>query len=336
MNPVAIDIGTYSIKAISARKKKGQFEIVRVIEVPNYLGMTIPTDEITKEKMAQQLQSLFTDNSLPTDDVRLALPESAVSTKVIQVPLLTDAELASAIGWQAEQFIPIPKDDLALEYQVLYRPEKADRETPMRVLLIGVKKAIVEHLVSIFSTIGVEPTFIETQTLALWRAVHTTPNDPVSLIAHMGLSTMDISIERAGELAFVFSHPQAGLLLTRAIENMLTLPLQQAEEYKRTYGLDQQYFEGKVQAALLPVVKSMVDQIQKAMQYYSTQFPQESVQRVYLSGGTAQLPGFVSYAASLLGVEVLLAAPFTNQVGNIPQSNHPAYSVCMGLIEREE
>ncbi|MEO8581868.1 MAG: type IV pilus assembly protein PilM [Patescibacteria group bacterium] len=333
---MALDIGTYSIKVVNARVKNKKLEIVRVVEVPNTVGMSIPNDEISKEKLSQLIQAVFTDNSLPKEDVRLALPESAVSTKVIQVPLLTDAELASAIGWQAEQFIPIPKDELALEYQVLFRPEKNDRETPMRVLLIGVKKTIVEDLMGIFSSSGMEPTFIETQTIALWRSIHTAENDPVSLVAHMGLSTLDISIERAGELAFIFSHPQGGMLLTRAVENMLTLPIQQAEEYKRTYGLDQQYFQGKVQAALLPVIKSMVEQIQKAMQYYTTQFPQEAVQRVYLSGGSAQLPGFVSYAASLLGVEVQLVTPFSNVTGNIPEANQAAYSVCMGLVERQE
>lgn len=335
MNPVAVDIGTYSIKAISAKKKKNQLEVLRVAEVPNTLGMSIPNDDVSKEKMAQLLQAMFTDNSFVVNDVRLALPESVVSTKVIQVPLLTDAELASAIGWQAEQFIPIPKEELDLEYQVLFRPEKSDRETPMRVLLIGVRKKVVEDLVSIFAGLGVEPTFVETQTISIWRSIHTAENDPVSLVAHIGLSTMDISIERAGELAFVFSHPQGGMLMTRAIENMLSLPIQQAEEYKRTYGLDQQYFEGKVQAALLPVVRSVVEQIQKAMQYYSSQYPQEAVQRVYLSGGAAQLPGFVSYAASLLGVEVLLVSPFTNMTGAIPAGNHAAYSVCRGLIGRE-
>ena len=336
MNCVAVDIGTYSIKIVHVKTKNKKLEVARVVEVPNTVGMSIPNDEVSVEKMAQLIQAVFTDNSLPKEDVRLALPETVVSTKVIQVPLLTDAELASAIGWQAEQFIPIPKDELSLEYQVLFRPEKNDRETPMRVLLIGVKKSIVESLMNVFSFSGMGPTFIETQTISLWRSIHTAENDPVSLVAHIGLSTLDISIERGGELAFTFSHPQGGMLLTRAIENLLTLPIQQAEEYKRTYGLDQQYFQGKVQLALLPVVKSMVEQIQKAVQYYSTQFPQESVQRVYLSGGTAQLPGFVSYAASLLGVEVQLVSPFANSIGNIPQANQTAYSVCMGLVERLE
>jgi len=249
--------------------------------------------------------------------------------------MLTDAELASAIGWQAEQFIPIPKEELSLEYQVLFRPEKNDRDTPMRVLLIGVKRTIVEHYVSVFSLLGIEPQFLETQTVSLLRAIHSNIQDPATLVANIGFSSLDISIARAGELSFVFAHPQGGMLLTRAIENTLSLPVQQAEEYKRTYGLDPQYFEGKVQMALIPVVKSLIDQIQKAIHYYSTQYPQESVQRVFFTGGTAHLPGLVSYAASALGIEVSVISPFSGLQGQFPETNQAAYSVCVGLLNRD-
>lgn len=336
MNTVAIDIGSYSIKALYVKRSKADVEILRVIEVPNPIGMSIPTDDLTKEKLAQQIQAMFADNALPTDDVRLALPESVVSTKVIQVPVLTDAELSSAIGWQAEQYIPIPKDELELEYQVLFRPDKSDRDAPMRVLLVGAQKKIVQQIVSIFTDLGIEPTIIETQTIAIWRAIHTAETDPTSLVAHIGLSTLDLSIERKGELAFVFSHPQGGMLLTRAVENTLALPVQQAEEYKRTYGLDPSVFEGKVQAALLPLVQSMCDQILKANQYFSSQFPQEAVQRIYLSGGTALLTGLVSHVTSVTGVEVLLVSPFAKSKQPVTVGNPTAFSVCMGLALRDE
>ncbi len=334
MNIVSIDIGTYSIKAIHARKKRDGMEIVRVVEAPNMLGMSIPTDDVSREKFVQQLQAFFSDNSLPLSEVRLALPESIVSTKVIQIPVLSDAELASAIGWQAEQHIPIPKEDLSLEYQVLYRPPKTEKDMPMRVLLVGTRRSVVEKYVESFIEIGIEPSCLETQTLSILRALAPQPSDPTTLVAHMGFSTMDISITQGNELAFVFSHPQGGILLTRAIENALQLPANQAEEYKRTYGLDERYFEGKVQVALQPVIKTFIDYILKAMQYYSSQNPQDRVARVIFSGGTAQLPQFVSYAAATLGVEVLLLSPFAQATGEIPQANQPAFSVCMGLLLR--
>lgn len=334
MNPVAIDIGTYSLKAISAKTKGIQIEIARIVEAPNQLGMSVPTDEVNKEKLMKLIEAFFTDHSLPKSDVRLAFPESMVSTKVISIPNLTDAELASAIGWQAEQYIPIPKEDLTLEYQVLYRPPKTDRDAQMRVLLVGVRRSVVEMFVDMFLSIGVEPTFLETQTIALLRAMRISVADPVTLTAHLGFSTTDISIVRQGELAFVFSHPQGGMLLTRALENVLGLAIQQAEEYKRTYGLDPQFFEGKVNQALLPGIKNIIDQLRKAMHFYTTQYPQEAVQLIYLSGGSAQLSGLVSYAASNLGVEVLLANPFVQTAAHQIPGNPAAFTVCYGLLQR--
>lgn len=336
MNVVGLDIGTYSMKAIEAKVSKTSVEVLKVIEAPNYLGISIPVDDIAVEKLSQQIEAFFSDNGLPSSDVRLALPESMVSTKVIEIPSLSDAELASAIGWQAEQHIPIPKDDLSLEYQVLFRPPRDEKNTMMRVLLIGTKQSVVEKYITVFAELGIEPRSLETQTLSLLRAISISNTDPTTLVCNMGFSTTDISLVREGELMSVFSYPQGGILFTRAVENLLQLPTNQAEEYKRSYGLDPQYFEGKVQQAILPVVDSFVDTVRKAMQYYSTQHPQEKVQRVLMAGGASQLPGLIPHLASVLGVEVLLVSPFDGVVGAIPQYGQSSFTVSMGLTKRQE
>ena len=336
MNAVGLDIGTYSMKAINAKVSKDAVEVLKVIEAPNYLGISIPIDEGSVEKLSQQIEAFFSDNSLPSSDVRLALPESMVTTKVIEVPNLSDAELASAIGWQAEQHIPIPKDDLSLEYQILYRPAREEKDTMMRVLLIGTKQSMVEKYITTFTDLGIEPRSLETQTLALLRSIAVSSSDPITLVCNIGFSTTDISLLRSGELMGVFSYPQGGILFTRAIENLLQMPTNQAEEYKRSYGLDAQYFEGKVQQALLPVVSSFVDTLRKAMQYYSTQYPQEKVQRVLMTGGASQLPGLIPHLASVLGIEVLLVSPFTGVTGAIPEYGQSSFTVSMGLAKRQE
>lgn len=336
MNAVALDIGSYSIKALHAKGTSAALDIQKAVEIPNHLGLSVPLDEVSKEKMVEQIGAMLSDHSLPTSDIRLALPESLVSTKIISIPVLTDAELASAITWQAEQHIPIPKEDLTLEYQVLYRPERSEKEPLMRVLLIGVRKSIVDKFVDVFYALGIEPTYLETQTISLLRVAKQAIVDTPTLIVHFGFSTMDCSIARGSELAFVFSYPNGGVLFNRALESNLQLPVSQAEEYKRAYGLDPQYFEGKVQAALQPIVQTFVEQIQKSMSFYAMQFGQEKIQRILLSGGSVQLPGLVPFLASSLGTEVLLMQPFTNVRGNLPQANHTAFSPAVGLLLRGE
>lgn len=334
-NALALDIGTYTIKAISA-KPGAKPVIQRVVEVFNPLGISVPGDEAQIEKLATQLQSLIIDNKLPTSDVRLALPETVISTKVISLPSLTDAELASAIGWQAEQHIPIPPEELSLEYEVLYRPPKKDKTALMRVLLIGVRKSVIEKYLSMFAALGIEPSLLETQIMSIVRSAQFTTTDQATLVVHSGASAMDIAMVNQGQLEFVISHLSGGQSLTKVLEQQIGLDASQAESYKRTYGLDPAQFQGKVRDTLLPAVRILLGEIQKAVRFYLSQHPTDQVKRVLLSGGTAQLPGLVSLISQELGLEVLVASPFATSTGQIPTVNHPALTVCMGLLMREE
>lgn len=333
MSALALDIGTYSIKAIHG-KPGATVEVQKAVEVFNTTGLSVPTDDTQIEKLGTFLETMLADNNLPRTDVRLSLPEAVVSTKIINLPWLSDAELASAIGWQAEQHIPIPPEELSLEYQVLYRPERGDKNGQMRVLLIGVRKSVIDRYVTVFNGLGIEPSLLETQTLSVLRSLQFMPDDPTTLVVHMGSASMNLAVMYKGELMFVYTHLNGGQLLTRALEQGVGLDVTQAEQYKRTYGLDETQFQGKVREALLPAVRLLVAEMQKAVRFFTTQHASEKIQRVLLSGGSAQLPGLVELITTELGAEVLVAVPFAAAKGQIPEANHPAYTVCMGLLLR--
>lgn len=335
MSALALDIGTYTIKALSA-KPGSKIEIERFVEVLNPLGVAIPSDEALIPKFTDLVESILNDHKLPRNDVRLSLPETVVSTKIIQLPVLSDAELASAIGWQAEQHIPIPPDQLSLQYQVLYRPPKNSQEQKMRVLLIGAHKNLVKKYINVFLSLGIEPKLLETQILSVLRSLDIGADEPPTLIAQMGANNTQLAMVYEGELRFVTSHMTGGSALTQALERQINLGTRQAEEYKRAYGLDEAQFEGKVRQVLLPVVKITLDEIRKALTFFANQYPGVNTQRILLSGGAALLPGLVEYLTQELGVEVLMAAPFAQASGEIPAKDHPAWSIGMGLLARAE
>lgn len=334
MPAVAIDIGTYTLKLVHAKPGPNP-NVERTVEVFNSAGVSVASDEAATERLINLIDTTLTDHKLPRKDIRLALPEQAISTKIISIPPLTDAELASAIGWQAEQHIPIPLEELSLEYQVLSRPTRKDSGEMMRVLLVGARKNVVERYVDMFYELGIEPSVLETQTIATVRSLQFTPEDPTTMVVSIGAATMDMAVVRQGQLAFVFSHLNGGQLLTKTIQQQIGLDAEQAEQYKRTYGLDERQFEGKIFQTLEPTIKIYVGEIMKAMQFFVNQNPGEAVQRVLLAGGSSQLPGLVQYVTRALNVEVLVAAPFASASGEIPQVNHPAFAVCMGLIMKE-
>jgi Tfp pilus assembly PilM family ATPase len=108
MSITALDIGTHSIKAVVSKDNNGQV-LSKALEIPNKLGLVVPRNDQEALQYSEMILNLLHDYKLEQTDVRLSLPEYLIANKVIEVPYLTDAELASAIGWQAEQVIPIPK-----------------------------------------------------------------------------------------------------------------------------------------------------------------------------------------------------------------------------------
>ncbi len=334
MSITALDIGTHTIKAISAKNGK-QVTVIQAVNIPNNLGLIIPQSDQETSQFSEMIANLLNDYKLDASDVRLSLPESVIANKVIEVPVLTDAELASAIGWQAEQYIPIPKDDLSLEYQILARPDKKVAGAKMKVLLVASRKSFVEKLNNIFLNLGIEPTVMETQMFSVIRALDLRSDDPETLIAHMGANNLDLAVIANGMFDFIFSSKNGSQLLTNAIAQSFALDLKQAEEYKISCGLNSEQLEGKLLPVILPIVNNAVIEMQKALRYFSQLHPGQTIKRVVLSGGPAEMIGFSQYLAQQLNVEILLMAPFASAKGQIPEHKHLHYTVCMGLVMRK-
>ena len=332
------DIGTDLIKILLLDGGQGSLKIAQSIEVKNSLGMVIPDESIHVEQMASLIASILKEYNLPTRDIRLSLPESAVSTQVIELPQLSQAELSSSIAWQAEQYLPIPNDELVTEYQVVYRPDPnvaSQAHENMRILLIGTRHKVIDNLVAVFRNNGAEPVLMETQTTSLLRQFNLQAEDPNTLLVQIGASSMNVIATKAGEPVFVMSYPEAGELLTKAVANGFNLPKEQAEQYKQAYGLLPNEGEGKVLQALKPIMDLMVNNLKSSVSFFGSKTAQAAVRRIILTGGTAQLPGIVDFLHGALGMEVLVADNFSGFSGNLPEKNQAAYGVAMGLMKRQ-
>lgn len=334
MSITALDIGTHSIKIVVAKDSKSQ-SISKAIEISNKLGIVAPKSDQEALQFAEMIANLFHDYKLDQGDVRLSLPEYLVNSKVIEVPFLSDAELASAIGWQAEQAIPIPKNDLILQYQILDKPLKKTANATMKVLLVGSRKSLVEKINNTFLNIGIEATLLETQIFSVIRSLDIESSDPETVIVQMGASSNDIAVVANSMFEFVFNSKTGSSLIDHTISQSFNLDLKQAQEYKVNYGIDKTQLEGKLHQVINPIIDNLIIDLQKTMRFFNQNHPDQKIKRVVLAGGPAQLKGLVEKISQSLGTEVMLAAPFAKAKGQIPETNQASFSVCMGLIARK-
>jgi len=336
---VGLDIGSKTIKVVELAYD-GKVNHLKASGVVSYKGL--PPEQTHDDKeltpLAEAIKKLHKEARIGTREVSIALPEPQVFTRSIKFPLLTDAEIASAVKWEAEQYIPIPVNDAIVQHQIL---ERREDKSPgyVKVLLVAVPKAVVERYARVIEMAGLNLSVIESEMMASVRSL--APEDQTLLVVNFGARSTNIAVARGGSLSFSRSIPTAGEAFTRAVSQTLGVEEQQAEEYKRTYGLSTQQLEGKIKRALDPVFRMVSEEMRKAIHFYQSEEEGDSPKSAVLCGGTAGMPDVASSLTKLLGLEVVVGNPFS-KVEVSPEAVQslygyaPLYSIAVGLALREE
>lgn len=336
---IGLDIGSKTLKIVELIRDSSAFRL----NSAGILGYNDkPPEKTETEKdlapLAAAIRKLYKEARIAGREVVLSIPESLAYTRSIKFPLMTDAEIASAVKWEAEQYIPIPLNEAIIQHTVLSRNENV---TPpdVSVLLVAVSKKIVEKYIKSAEMAGLKPVAIETELIALSRSLGTP--DSTAIVVDIGATSTDIGIIKSSKLIISRSISTAGEAFTRAISQNLGIPQQQAEEYKRTYGLSSNQLEGKIKTTLEPVFKVVADEMKKTIFFYQSEEKAEAPRTAILSGGSSLMLQFSAELTSALNMEVVLANPF--QKVSVEQSAlkslsgyAPVYAIATGLAMRED
>ncbi len=334
---VGLDIGSKALKLVDLAKDGDGWRL-RASGIVSYSGNSVDNMKSDKEfaLLAEAIKKLHKESKASSKEVVISLPETKVFVRPVKFPLLTDSEIASAVKWEAEQYIPMPKEEAIIQHQIIERRETSSPPSTL-VLLVAAPKETVNKYAKVVEMAGLRLTVVETELMALVRAL--APVDQTVMIVDFGATSTDIAIAKDKQLMFSRSIPTAGDAFTRAVAQGLGVEQRQAEEYKKAYGLSADQLDGKVKTVLDPVFRTVVDEMKKANQFYKSDTQEDPATGVLLAGGTSNLPDVVSYFAKSLGIEVVIGNPFQN-VKVDPEASKslagyaPLYSIATGLAMR--
>ncbi len=190
----------------------------------------------------------------------------------------------------------------------------------------------------VLRTAGLNPLSVELEMMALARSL-ITPSPEAVMLVDFGAKATDFAVVEEGQIIFTRSIATAGEALTRAVASGLNLSPRQAEAYKKAYGADPNQLEGKVVEAIGPVIEVIVDEMEKIIQFHQTE-KKKTLNRVVLTGGTANLPEISSLLAKKLSLEIQIGDPFSQLIkdslaSKVPAGEAPLYAIATGLAMKE-
>lgn len=329
---LGIDIGSTSIKLVELAPHGSGFKLLAAASMPSTGSIQANLTNLTP--VVSAVARIVKESGAHSRKVVAALPEEQISSHIVQMPILSDAEIEQALEWQVEQYIPIPQDQAIWSHKILTKDAAGGTE----VLLVAAAKSLVEAYRHVLEQAGLEVVALETELMASARA-EVSVNSPLSVIVDMGAQSTDLGIVRGGELIFARTIPTAGEALSRALESSLGLDSTQAHQYLTTYGFAAGQLEGKILESLKPVLAVITGEIRKTIDFYTSKHPGEGVKQVILSGGVASLPDAVSAISAQVNMETIVGDPFMGVQMDDGQKkalmgNGPFYAVAVGLAKR--
>lgn len=338
-NHVGIDFGNHSVKAVELKGIDSDSpSLVNFGSQPTPHGVINSADPEHQKQLANALRELYSASSIKNKNVVLAIPESAVFTRFLELPGIKDEEIDAAVFYEAKQYIPVPIEDVQMSRIKIGFNQ--DKNAP-RILLVAAPKKIVEIYKSVTQMAGLDLIAIETESIAMGRAMYRAVKDKHMVMLDFGAETTDMSVMSDGHLVFSQSISIGSDSLTQAIINQFNFEYVQAEEYKRNYGMRADMLEGKVAAALQPVMDSILTEVRRGIEFYKTKTLMPAPTRYLLNGDGALLPGLSEYISNSMQVNTEIADPWINiqipsKYESIIAKSKPSFTVAIGLALKDD
>jgi type IV pilus assembly protein PilM len=299
-------------------------------------------DIIDGGAVAEGIRRLFNGLGIKTKDVAASLSGNAVIVKKITLPVMTEAELAESIYWEAEQYIPFDIQDVNLDYQILDKHTDGGKGS-MDVLLVAAKKEKIADYTGVIAQAGRAAVVVDVDAFALQNAYEVNygiESGAVVVLLNAGASATNINILNGDQSVFTRDISLGGNAYTEALQKELNLPFDLADQLKRGVAVDGVTFED-ARPVLRAVSENVMLEIQKTFDFFKATASSDRIDRIMLSGGASRAEGFNEMLSERFEAPIELLDPFKRVTFDAKKFNvdsaddvAPTAAVAVGLALR--
>lgn len=347
---LGIDIGTSAIKIVEFKKEDGRFVLNNygLFEFKSSDGAY----ETAESKQVQDILKLpdgeiiwgikevLKKAKIKAVDVVASFPSFSTFATVIDMPYLSEQDLAKSLPFEAHKYIPIPLNEVVLDWSIIDIPKRqgdATKPTTVEVFLAAVPKDETIRYQRIMQGAGLNLRALELENSALIRALLGNDLSPTMIVNIGGRSTSIVIVNRGYERVS-HSYEVGGFEITRSIARSLSVSLEKAEELKKKLGL-KEIDENIINSAMKSLVDMMVFETRKTMTNYE-ETKNQKISRILLVGGLINMPNFANYFQNKLGREIFIGnalarVVYPQTLSLITQELSSTFAVAAGLAMRE-
>lgn len=318
---VGVDISGTGIKLVELERTRSGYELKSLAIVPLPRDAIVENTIIDSMAVSQALLDAVEVGRPSTNQVALAVSGNAVIIKIISTATVSEFELETQIGFEADQHVPYDIDDVYLDFQIL-GPQQED-PGQMDVVLAACKREVIDDYQLVLSEAGLTAKCVDCAVFAIENGMEASGVDlagaigeapvegdeeavPACALVNIGANLININIMVNGQMAFVRDQFYGGQNLTEEIQKEHNISFQAAEEMKI-----ERLSEVSPEAVERFYV-GLASELVRSLDFYAANHAEHPVQKLLLSGGGALLPDIAMELEQRLGIEAQIVNPFEN------------------------
>ncbi|MBI5200113.1 MAG: type IV pilus assembly protein PilM [Elusimicrobia bacterium] len=347
---IGVDVGSHSIKVAYFKTEGGITSLKTWGVLPLDLNPEASPEQ-KKQQAVNLLRAFLIQKGVQVKEAATSISGNSVIVRYVKFPKLNKDELWATLATEAEPFIPFDIKDVQLGFHIL-GDLMEEGQKKMETVLVAAKKDAVQGRVEVLEAAGLKPTIIDVDSFALETVFEKLkgPKDEgaATLYLNIGHTVTNLSIIESGVTRVVRDVFISGISFTKAIMKALQLDIAKAEEAKKKHGLiidaeekEKALQEGNREAlgvsqAISGVVRDLVAEVHRSVDFYLSQGPERSIGRIQLAGGSARMRNLAKHLTGELKVPVDVMNPcaFLKTPTDVPTELQPALGVVVGLALR--
>ena len=321
----SLDVGKSSLKAVKIHREQSSLEILAVDKI-DFEGGEAGIDSINQAKDA--LRTFAARNTIDCP-VAVMHPSRSAFSRFIQLPPFDAKKLDEMIGFEAQQQIPFPIDEVIWDYHVA---DSGEEGGDTNVGIFAVRREDIADFMLDYEQFPLELISIGYIGLLNYVLFDLRPTKPV-VVLDMGSDHTDLLIVD-GKSFWFRSLPSAGKDFTQALQEKFKLDFPDAEALK-TEGAKGEN-AAKIFQVVQPLIRDLVHEINRSIGFYKSQAGEVKFEDLFLFGNGSKLLGLKKSLEEQLKFRVHQAKGFhrlrVNRESNVAllQSQFPAFASCVG------
>lgn len=311
---IGFEVDTAEIRAIELTKSNGAYSVLACGKIPLPAG-TIEEGFIRNaDEFNKALAELLQNGNFKSSDVVVGVNNENVIMRYASFPKVPEDKLRNMVLLQAQEFIPIPVQEMEIDYVIAGESLNDEEQPVVNVLLVAARGNMLEQLITVLGASKLQVVDIDASVLSICRGLAPMTVGKKYALLNLTDDILNFLVVKDSEISMVRS---------------ITIPERAEDAVKSVFS---QETETVPQEDLDAVGSMLASETNSSVSYYAMQNMAEPIEQIYFVSAARDAVALAKMVAdSVYTIPVDIPALYTEQNLGLSQDVVKEFAGCIGL-----